>query len=311
MIRHALPPASGRARRLLIDAHAHFHPRFNASLFLAAALLNLRRSAEHRGLGDGWGGVLVLTDGIGESGYPRLLEGAPAAGWQIVPRGPHVCDLVADSQTGRQRLTVVAGRQIVTRDELEVLALGAVESVTEGQPLEHTLLDLHGAGALAILPWGFGKWWGRRGRQLEALLRRPPAGLVPGRLFLGDNGGRLRWGRTPDLFAMAHAQGTRILSGSDPLPFRRQQWRVGSHGSWLDLDVGSPALTGSADAVMPWLIARLADPATRLHPFGHRRGLVGFAGDQLRMQWRKRVLGRRATRSEREPVEPDRAGGRP
>lgn len=314
------PPATTLARRLLIDAHVHYHRGFGASSFLGAALSNLRDAAERRGFGHDWGGVLVLTDGSGEPGFRQLLDDAPGAGWRVTPRGPRACDLTVDNRLGRHRLTVLSGRQIVTGDNLEVLSLGPGESVPEALPLETTLFELQTTGALAILPWGFGKWWGRRGRHVETLLRHPPEELDLTKVLLGDNGGRPRGSLPPDLFAMAQAIGMGILSGSDPLPFRRQQWRAGSYGSWLELDdhgrdhngiersrgdhgpdnIGDPVSLPAVERhdPTPWLIERLTAPGVRLHVFGRKRGFFGFLGDQLRMQWRKqrREQGRKQRR---------------
>ena len=77
---------------------------------------------------------------------------------------------------------IVSGRQIVTRERLEVLTAGAFPAIADGQPLVEVLQALAAAGALAIIPWGAGKWLGSRGRLVEKIAASAPgAGIFPGR----------------------------------------------------------------------------------------------------------------------------------
>ena len=136
------------------------------------------------------------------------------------------------------------------------------------------------AGGLAVLPWGFGKWWGRRGRVLDRFLETAD----PGRVFLGDNGGRFAGAGEPRQFALARRRSIPILPGSDPLPLAGDAHRVGSYGFVLDgpLDSTRPAAA---------LKARLLALRDQPRGYGRLQPLWHFLANQLGMQWRKRTTG--------------------
>jgi hypothetical protein len=133
------------------------------------------------------------------------------------------------------------------------------------------------AAGLAAVPWGAGKWLGRRGRVLSDLLESIDD---PG-VFLGDNGGRPS-GWRPRHFAAAARRGVRLLPGSDPLPFPGEHRSLAATGFRL-----GGTQTGVPDAAR--LVALLERPATRIEPYGDRERPLRFVRHQLAMQWRMRV----------------------
>ncbi|MFQ5467434.1 MAG: hypothetical protein ACE5DS_04790, partial [Kiloniellaceae bacterium] len=147
----------------------------------------------------------------------------------------------------------------------------------DGHGFDWTLKDVLASEALAVVPWGFGKWWFGRGRLLGAALD----GFDPGRVFLGDNSGRPRGLLRPALFAHGRALGLRILPGTDPLPFSHEAGKAGGFGFVLEgsLDMERPAASIRARAR-----ALAAQPRTygRLETWGR------FARHQVAMQMRKR-----------------------
>ena len=175
-------------------------------------------------------------------------------------------------------MVIIPGRQIVTAERLEVLALGCSREFPDGQPIRKVLDAVADSNATAVIPWGFGKWWGPRGRTLLDILLSnfaPP-------FFLGDNGGRLGLGRGPALFAEAEARGVFVLPGSDPLPFPSEAQRLGSYGFVL------PAWEESSrpvDALRASLRRLSASPRV----FGNLTPVLRFCRMQLAMQWRKQV----------------------
>lgn len=126
-------------------------------------------------------------------------------------------------------LLLIAGRQIVTAEKLEVLALVTDHKFRDGLPVEETLRQVVAQGALPVLPWGVGKWLGRRGALVGRALRSP---LAP-HLFLGDISGRPALWPRPALFGQAEERGIAVLNGTDPLPLATEAGRVGSFGSSL------------------------------------------------------------------------------
>ena len=91
------------------------------------------------------------------------------------------CSLYAQSKNS-QGLFLIAGRQIVTAENLEVLALATANDFRDGSPMEELIEAVKESGGIPAIPWGPGKWMGRRGVFLRNLLERAKD---PG-LFLGD-----------------------------------------------------------------------------------------------------------------------------
>ena len=79
-----------------------------------------------------------------------------------------------------EKLLVIAGRQVVTAEHLEVLALLCHETIEDGQTLADTMAHISSTGAIALLPWGVGKWSGVRGQLVAEAASRH-------RVLLGDN----------------------------------------------------------------------------------------------------------------------------
>ena len=189
-----------------VDAHVHIHPCFPLEPFFDGALGNFRKAA--RSLDLSATGCLLLTQMAGSPWLREAEEGA----WTLVSTGEKD-SLVARRSTG-ESLIVVAGRQIVVHERLEVLALGRYVDIPDGLPLDEALLRVRDSGALPVLPWGFGKWSGRRSALVEATSRPAGRRAVPG--------GQLQPAPTRrSAPAPARGGGARslVLPGTDPLPF--------------------------------------------------------------------------------------------
>lgn len=272
------PSRPGVARGpLFVDAHAHFHHAFELPVFLSAAARNVAESAIGRGLAEPPVGVLLLAEGRHERAFERIqsagLSGVHA--WSIEPTAEPESLLIRES--GRLALMVMAGRQIVTSEGVEVLALLSPERVADHQPLMETMAEVRRVGAVPVLPWGFGKWTLRRGSLVASLLRSGD-----GHVFLGDNGGRPGSAPTPKLLVEARRRGVPVLPGSDPFPFRNEQSRIAAFGFIADvtLDTDRPAA-----GLRAWLRALDEQPPS----YGRLETLGRFAWNQVRMQWRKRT----------------------
>jgi len=266
----------------MVDGHVHFHHGFEASRFLESAHANLQDAARRMSSEVSLVGMLLLTEGKQESGFQRLIaQVEQQAGsrerstskWRIqdTEEPSSVCFTARD----RFPIIVVAGRQIPTQKRLEVLAVGTRREFEEGRPIRVLIQEVSEAGALPVVPWGAGKWMGKRGRLVDELVKSSE--LPP--FFLGDSGNRPRFWPRPVQFRRAEEEGIRVLSGSDPLPFPGEEKRVGSFGI---------ALTGSLDTERPArdLQRKVLDPSTVLHQFGSAERPLRFVRNQLKMQFR-------------------------
>ena len=177
--------------------------------------------------------------------------------------------LLATHESG-DTLVLLAGRQIPTRERLEVLALGRGLDLPSGLSLGDTIAGVRESGAIAVIPWGFGKWWFRRSRLLQATLSSLP---VNG-LFVGDNGGRPSLIPRSRLFELAASRGIFNLPGSDPLPLRWEVRKPGRLGSILE---GPLELSRPTECLIRILQELRGQPPL----FGGPDSLPGFARSQF------------------------------
>jgi hypothetical protein len=273
----------GARSAVLVDAHVHFYPCFDRDLFLASALAHFRRGARELGLPESTPGCLLLSEGRRERWFERMAGEA-----QGIPRGAWAFELGAEPEVlvarkrgaPLDRVFLVAGRQIVTREGIEVLALATGDLLGDGLPLFDTLGWADERGAITVLPWGFGKWALGRGQLVRQALSR----LGGDHVFLGDSATRPELGLTPRLFAEAEEKRVHILPGTDPLPFPSHATRAGSYGFALPgtLDEAAPARS-----LKQLVHQQLRQPRA----YGRRAGLWSFLYTQVRMQAKKGAPG--------------------
>ena len=262
----------------LIDTHVHVYDCFEIAPFLAAATRNLERAEADLGLAERPAHVLLSMETRGA----RLIERLDAAGESLERLGWERLE-TAESGSAALRfgdapvLLVVEGRQVVASEGLELLAVPCAEDLPGDGSLDSTLVAARGRDAVPILPWGFGKWTGRRGRIVRRLLEAPERGG----LLLGDNGGRLELGGKPRLLTLGAQRGFPVVRGSDPLPIASEVERVGSAGSLL---------RGAIDPSRPaaGVRALLRGLAQTPRAFGRGPGPLSFVLHQVRMQLRRR-----------------------
>lgn len=264
---------------LLVDAHAHLHSSFDIDRFLEAAAQNLETAAAELGVPWPAVGVLCLMDVRGQRSLLALRDGfagGKGSAWSGLATAEGGLSLVLRRTDGLE-LVLVAGRQLVTAEDLEILALGCDAELSDGLEFAETLAAVRQIDALPIVAWGLGKWSFRRGRLVSSALE----GLAPGSLFLGDTPHRPRAAPRPRLFRRAEELGLHVLPGSDPFPFPHQIHTVGRFGFLLPatLDPARPA-TGLKAAL------RRAD--TPFLRFGATDSIAGFVRDQIAIQLVKR-----------------------
>lgn len=263
----------------ILDAHVHIHDCFAIPEFLDCAYDNFRRALEERDAGDAFNAAILLTESSGTNWYETLRESATNEHqkwqhWRIV-RNDESESITATSSTG-QALSIIAGRQIVTAENLEILALGFAEKIEDGQAIQSVIDTVQSAGALCVLPWGFGKWTGKRGQIVRDILQRDQGP----NFFIGDNAGRLALWPAPAEFASAAEKNIHILPGSDPLPYKEQVSAVGRFGLILDRKISRER---PFDDIRKALVADKASGTS----FGKLERLLPFIKYQVAMQLRK------------------------
>jgi hypothetical protein len=269
---------------ILVDAHVHIYDCFDLQTFLNSAFANFKNHASGGAVDNGFTALLLLTEGASENWF-RRLQGFAREGKVIGDTASskwsfHITDENHSLQAHCNdtiRLFLIAGRQIVTAERMEVLALLTDRQFADGSPLEDVVQTVSQAGALPVIPYGFGKWMGTRGKILKSFLEKPTGQPF----FLGDNGGRPRFLPRPSHFSQGEKNGTRVLPGSDPLPFPSQCKRAGGFGFAVN---GAISLQHPAEDLKRILL----DPQLTFRTYGQLEIFHHFITNQLTMQLNKR-----------------------
>jgi hypothetical protein len=267
---------------IYLDAHVHIQKDFAFGDLLHSARANFSRRGQATSPGKPATCFLLLAEAktcdyfSSWKNQAATAEGLNQEGWRILPTQEEESLLAVHDHWPADRVFLLAGRQIVTAERLEVLALATVVKIADGLPLPVTVDTIRRQGGLAVLPWGVGKWLGRRGRTVAGFL----ADVNPDRLFVGDNGGRPVFWPTPSPFGLAAKRGIKLLPGSDPLPLAGEEQRIGSYGAMLEGECTND--TPAAD-----LKALLTRKEMNITPVGKLLGTLSFFKTQLALRRHK------------------------
>lgn len=263
----------------LVDAHVHFYGCYDSAAFFDSGLANFRATANALGVAPSLAGCMLFTESTGHHFFRLLRDDAESgnrAPWSF-HRTHESCSLIA-ARDGGEEILLVGGRQIATAERLEILALGCDRDFADGLALRPTLEAVLESGALAVLPWGFGKWWFRRGALMAELVES----VDPAQVFLGDNSGRPRFLPSPQLFRLARARNVKILPGTDPLPFASEVTKVGSYGFVVEGEIDR---WWPAEGLKRLALQQTGQPAI----YGQLEDLGRFCRNQVMMQVRNRI----------------------
>jgi len=272
---------------LVVDAHVHIYPCFDLPEYFSAAFSNCLQVARNVGYDRSHIPVLLLTEGRRQRVYQDIQAEIKKGNTRIGNEETGGYRVFATEEDGSLRiekedgrfLFLVAGRQIVTSEQLEVLALSTVSEIPDGLPLEKTVAVVEKNRAIPVIPWGFRKWSGRRRHVLTEFL----ASRREGGFFLGDNGGRPTLLRFPDFGREVPGLSLKVLPGSDALPLPSELKKVGSFGFTLqeEFTLGRPG-----EALKRILLKRGVEPT----PFGSHENLYRFAWNQMNLRiWKHRI----------------------
>ena len=203
------------AQSLVVDTHVHLYRCYDIAATIRKARVHLLELAEALHVPDPVP-VLCLTERHDHHVFEELKAGRlrlDPARVSAVPNEPAGLRIHDHDDPGPAYL--LAGRQVVTRERIEVLGLALASFVEDGLPLEDTVARIRAQGGLPVLSWAPGKWLFGRGRIVREFIARSS----PGDLLLGDTSLRpLFWGE-PRILRAARRRGFRVVAGSDPLPF--------------------------------------------------------------------------------------------
>lgn len=245
---------------LIIDGHVHIYDQFELSRFFVSAVANFAGAARSlRAIT--YQSVMFLADWPDKNWFETLrglCQSAPApgrgdlSGFFRFETTRERSSLIVKGK-GLQPIVVIAARKIVTAEKLEVMALFSSELFPMGSSLSDTLDLIRQHEAVAVIPWAVGKWLGRRGRRVNALLNSHGH-----HVWLADNANRPWFWPRPRQFSHPDLGKSGLLAGSDPLDLASEVDRAGCFGFAIDghIDDLFPArqvkgyLCGNAGAVV-------------------------------------------------------------
>ena len=275
-LRDAKLPDNARGEPFVfVDGHVHIYTCHAAERVLDAAWQHFQTVAASYQAASQFQGALMFTESAGDQAFAALVQaqGGMVGRWRVrATDESHSLRLQRDDGA---HLFVLAGRQLVSEERLEVSAYFVTEAIADGAPLADLLQHIDHLGGVSALPWGVGKWLGQRGNIVETML-----GDDEVRVMVSDNGGRPWFWPLPRLLRAARQQGVPVLAGTDPLPKASEQQQAGSVGF---------VLRGALDPEMPaqdlkQRLLRLKDTPPR---YGKCEGMWGFVSNQLYMRLRR------------------------
>lgn len=229
---------------VIADTHVHLYPFYDPNALINGAFHRLARLAPSADF-------LALC----------LTERSDCHAFRELPG-----DRVEDDAMRLGGGWIFSGRQIVTRERIEVLALTTDVDTPDGLELGDTLLRVRNAGGIPVLGWAPGKWFFKRGKLLRALIETASAGEIA----LGDTSLRPTLWPEPALMRLGRKRGLKVLAGSDPLPFPGEEKYAGTYA------ISAQAAFNPARPVTS-LRAILRDPDVAVELVGTRGGPLDVA----------------------------------
>ena len=220
---------------ILFDAHVHIYRCFEIGQFLDSALKNFRHAAQGYSSEESLNFVLFLTEAPGIDFFSALLQDTEQNGGKLnqdwVLHHTDEEESIRASHTCGKSLHIITGRQVITTENLEVHALGTHYQDHNRRPAAEMIQNVMNHEGIPALPWGVGKWFGKRGRIVAQLMNE-----YREKVLLSDNGGRPIFWPTPLLLRKALDSEILVVRGSDPLPIPSGQRKPGSFGSIISAE---------------------------------------------------------------------------
>ena len=250
--------------RLIADTHLHFYPCYNAQTALRHLLDNLGKlSGDAIRIG-------LLAERRDCNVYAQIAAGgADMDGFKVQPSSEP--DAVSIHLDGKPLLYLLAGRQTVTAERIEILSLASRLNIAEGLPADETVRAILNTKGVPVLSWAPGKWFFGRGNVIRRLINQ----FKPGEVLIGDTSLRPTLWATPWLMHEASKRCLKILAGSDPLPFAGEEKYMGTYATLME---------GAFDPAKPASSVRniMLSPGFSPELTGFRCGVINVARRLLR-----------------------------
>jgi len=254
---------------ILCDAHVHIYPQFDLVNAINKSMSNFAKLEKAKHLQKETIKIWLLTEGQDYDFFTR--EVALNNDLVIKQTAEKESVVIINKQTDKTLLYIIAGRQIVTQDKLEICALATLYKQKDRTlNTQDTIKSVMDFGGVPALNWAPGKWFFSRGKVVRDVIENND----PGALLISETTMRPTCWPTPSLMKTAMKKGYKVLAGSDPLPFNNEENLIGSYCSLL---------SGSFDAQKPAESMRSILLGSSSQRLGKRSGPVSFAGRQYKI----------------------------
>ena len=264
--------------KLIVDGHVHFYSCYDPNNFFDKAIKNMDAMFHSKYPGeDKFTRILLFTEGK-ENDYFSRFKNNSKLGSSYKYKFENTqedCSIIL-SKDSEPLCYILSGRQIVTRESLEVLSIASNQKIEDGLPIDDVVNTLIDNKQIAVLAWGVGKWLFKRGEIISDIIKKYHSPY----LFIGDNSARPSFWQVPKLCHLAEKHNIRILRGSDPLPFSEETCRVGTFGFAID---GDFQVNNPAESFREILISNKSN----ITLFGYQDKTSSFLKRQTKMFFRK------------------------
>jgi len=262
---------------ILVDSHIHINNCYDLKYFFDSAFNNFSHFNDQLTKSKKFTGVLFLTEAGDYNFFKKFYDNSKTFSTKLNYKLKQTSeDNSLIISNGENNIVLVAGQQIVTAENIEVLALGTINRFKYGNSISDTIDQINKTGAISVVPWGVGKWIGRRENVVKQLISSRSD------FFLGDNGNRPAFWGLPSLFKIAESKGIYNLPGSDPLSFETEMTKPGSFGFFFKerIDLNYP---------VNYLKKKILSADKQFDSYGRLENPVKFFRNQINIQINKKL----------------------
>lgn len=211
----------------VIDTHVHVHSLYNITDVLESAYSNFAIQARKYSTKNFMGVLFVYSLNSNDDCNLIFKSEENVLDWKF----NQIDSNTFEALSGKKQLLIKTGYQVISSEGIEILVLADRAKEFFGVNAEIVIEKALSEKLLVILPWGVGKWLGKRGVIVNDLIKK-----FNSKIFLGDNSSRpWFWWRVPQ-FTLARSLNTKILQGTDPLSISCEERIIGTSGVVCRMD---------------------------------------------------------------------------
>jgi len=263
---------------LAIDGHVHLYEVYDLTNAVESGVRNLKDNSKK--LNSKVVPIWLLVERSDASFFDKFFQSPENYDNNELKFKKGNDDLtIVVEQNGQSLLYIFAGRQLVTKEGLEVLSLISNLNIPDRQKsIDDVIQSIIDSGGIPTLNWAPGKWFFSRGKVIAQQIQQKSNN----ELFIGETTLRNTLWPEPKLVKRARIKGFPIIAGSDPLPFKGEEQGIGSFGFLIE---------GEFDPEKPAQSLRdlMNSKGQDVQIIGKRNDIFTFARRQYKIMMEKRT----------------------